>query len=201
MEVKRIYKHYKRRVNYEFGGIVRTLQALYVWARNTAQDIKNNPAAHIVEASKDLNKVSKYGEVAVNLPEEHMSKIIEFFKEKDGIENIFHLLEENEVQFVTVPHDIIKRWYAAAFVPARNRIVVTTGLEGADESLIVHEIQHALQKIFFGRFNTKDICNNIVAVAYISAYNDYSKYFGLDFEKQAYDVQGQYRRFKIFGHL
>lgn len=194
MEIKRRFKH-------EFGGIVRTIQALCIWARNTAQDIKSNPAAHVVECSKDLNKVSKYGEVAVNLSEEHMNKIIEFFKEKDGIENIFHLLEENGVQFVTVPHNIIKRWYAAAFVPARNRIVVTTGLEGADESLIVHEIQHALQKLFFGRFNTKDICNNIVAVAYIGAYNDYSKYFSLDFERQAYDVQGMYRRFKIFGHL
>ena len=201
MKIKRRINRLKRRFTYEFGGIVRTLQALYVWARSTVQDIKSNPAAHIVEASKDLNKVSKYGEVAVNLSEEHMNKIIEFFKEKDGIENIFHLLEENGVQFVTVPHNTIKRWYAAAFVPARNRIVVTTGLEGADESLIVHEIQHALQKIFFGRFNTKDICNNIVAVAHIAAYNDYSKYFGLDFEKQAYDVQGMYRRFKIFGHL
>lgn len=201
MEIKRRINRLKRRFKDEFVGIIRTLQALYVWARNTAQDIKNNPAAHIVEASKDLNKVSKYGEVAVNLSEEHMSKIIEFFKEKDGIENIFHLLEENGVQFVTVPHNTIKRWYAAAFVPARNRIVVTTGLEGSDESLIVHEIQHALQKLFFGRFNTKDVCNNIVAVAYISAYNDYSKYFNLDFEKQAYDVQGIYRRFKIFGHL
>lgn len=193
--------YYKRKIKRIVKEFTRTAQALCVWARNTIQDIKANPAAHVVECSKDLNKITKYGEVAVNLSEEHANKIIDFFREKDGIENIFHLLEENGVQFVTVPHSIIKRWYAAAFVPARNRIVVTTGLEGADESLIVHEIQHALQKLFFGRFNTKDICNNIVAVAYIAAYSDYSKYFNLDFEKQAYDVQGQYRRFKIFGHL
>lgn len=172
-------------------------RALIFWMIVVIKDYKNNPAAVEIESGKDIKKVcEKYGAYeGIKMGPEQLLDIKVYFEMKYNIYDIFEFLEERGVQFITVDHNKINRWYAAAFNPLANRIILTKGLGLTPvmyEALLVHEIQHAIQKHVFERFGFKDLLYNVLAVGCILKYKDYSLYHSLDFEQEAYEAQNEY---------
>lgn len=121
-------------------------------------------------------------------------RILQFFFEEFGIENIFEFLNKKGVKFYTLDRSYnyqLLKMFDGSFIPSVDRLVV----KSASSSLFVHEAMHALQKHEYNRFGFVDKCRNFRASVFANIWHDMSYYYALDFEVEAYDIQEKYLKF------
>lgn len=130
----------------------------------------------------------------IRLSEVSKDRIVRFYQETKGIENIFDYLNEKGVELYTLDNEKeykVLTHFDGAYIPSRNRIVA----KYANAELVVHEIMHAIQKHEQHAFGRLDVFRNFRAAVFMKVYQDFSYYYELSFEVEAYDIQNKYHKF------
>lgn len=130
----------------------------------------------------------------IRLSEVSRDRITRFYKETKGIENIFNYLDKKGVELYTLDNEKeykVLSHFDGAYIPSRNRIVA----KYANAELVVHEIMHAIQKHEQNGFGKIDMFKNFRAAVFMKVWGDFSYYYNLDFEVEAYNIQDKYHKF------
>lgn len=143
--------------------------------------------------SGDLDMVvCKYGvNLGLQIDEKHSTAIRWFFNIMYDIDNIWNYLASKGVNFVSVQKtDVMMK---AGFSMTGNRILyVDDYLYESECSVLVHEIQHALQ---FHKYRTLKLSHgflNLMAKSMVHVFGNTDIYYSLPYEQDSYKVQNDY---------